>query len=83
MPETPFDMITTREQDVKDADRYRFLTMFNSSDHLSCTLQTHIEPWYEQWESRQAHEAGDAEATCAFVDKMRDTAIGLKLWWPI
>lgn len=83
MPETPFDMLTTREQDADDADRYRFLTMFNADHGKMAQLMPHIEPWYEQWESRGAHEAGDAEANGFFVNKLRDTAIGLKLWWPI
>jgi hypothetical protein len=76
-------MITAREQDADDADRYRFLTMFNADGKKMAQLMPHIEPWYEQWESRGAHKAGDPDATHAFVDKLRDTAIGLKLWWPI
>lgn len=83
MPETPFDLMTTREQDANDADRYRFLTMFNMDEKKVAQLNPHIEPWYEKWEGRPAHEAGDPEAVNFFIDKLRDTAIGLKLWWPI
>ncbi len=82
MPKNPM-YLTTLEQDADDADRYRFLTMFNSDQTLCDTLKPHIDPWYEQWDSRQAHEAGDLDATHAFVEKLRDTAVGLKLWWPI
>jgi len=83
MPETPFNFTPVPEKDVDDADRYRFLTMFNADESKMAQLRPHIEPWYEQWESRAAHEAGDVEATHDFVAKLRDTAIGLKLWWPI
>jgi len=83
MPKTPFDSITTPEQDANDADRYRFLTMFNKDSEVLEKLNPHITPWFEQWEGREAHDAGDVEATNIFIDKLRDTAIGLKLWWPI
>lgn len=82
MPSTP-NLVTDPVQDADDADRYRFMTMFNSNQELLDKLNPHIEPWFEQWEGRDAHENGDTEATHEFINKLRDTAIGLKLWWPI